>query len=48
MAARTASKATDAINSINNQLNDKVDIEHLPLDLTSLPSIKAAADKSQS
>ena len=45
MGARTASKANDAINSINNQLNDNVEIEHLPLDLTSLPSIKAAADK---
>jgi NAD(P)-dependent dehydrogenase (short-subunit alcohol dehydrogenase family) len=35
----------EAINSINSQITEKVDIEWLPLDLTSLPSIKTAAEK---
>ena len=43
LAARTESKATEAINSINNQLQEKVDIEWVPLDLMSLPSVKSAA-----
>lgn len=44
LAARTESKARDAITSIKSQTSQDVDIEYLPLDLTSLPSVKAAAD----
>lgn len=45
LAARTESKAKDAIASIKSQISEDVDIEHLPLDLSSLPSIKDAADR---
>ncbi|EXJ80213.1 hypothetical protein A1O1_08355 [Capronia coronata CBS 617.96] len=45
LAARSASKAKDAIASIKSQTSEDVDIEHLPLDLTSLPSIRDAADQ---
>jgi len=45
LAARTESKARDAIASIKSQTSQEVDIEYLPLDLTSLPSIKSAADQ---
>jgi len=44
LAARTASKAQGAIASIKSQISEDVDIEHLPLDLSSLKSIKSAAD----
>ncbi|KAF2465894.1 oxidoreductase-like protein [Lindgomyces ingoldianus] len=43
LAARTASKATSAIADIKKLVPD-APIEHLPLDLTSMASIKAAAD----
>ncbi|KAJ9666686.1 hypothetical protein H2201_003090 [Coniosporium apollinis] len=42
LAARTASKAASAIASIKSSLPD-AQITHLPLDLTSFPSIAAAA-----
>lgn len=45
MASRTESKARDAIASIKSQNLQDVDIEYLPLDLSSLPSVKAAADQ---
>lgn len=47
LAARTESKARDAIASIKSQnlQNSDVDIEYLPLDLSSLPSVKSAADQ---
>lgn len=44
LGARSADKANTAINSINNQCTEKVDIEHLPLDLNSLASVRAAAE----
>ncbi|ETN40006.1 uncharacterized protein HMPREF1541_04281 [Cyphellophora europaea CBS 101466] len=44
MAARSADKATAAINSINNQLTVDTVIEHLPLDLSSLQSVREAAE----
>lgn len=44
LAARSPDKARAAINSINNQLTVPTEIEHLPLDLSDLASIKAAAD----
>lgn len=44
LAARTESKARDAISSIKNALSKPVDIEYLPLDLTSLRSVREAAD----
>ena len=43
MGARSAEKATAAINSINNQLTVPTEIEHLPLDLNDLNSVKNAA-----
>lgn len=43
LAARSASKATEAINSLNNQLTVSVPIVHLPLDLSSLASVRTAA-----
>ena len=45
LASRTESKGRDAIASIKSQTSQDVDIEHLPLDLASLPSIKQAADQ---
>jgi NAD(P)-dependent dehydrogenase (short-subunit alcohol dehydrogenase family) len=45
LAARTESKARDAIASIKSQDLQDVDIEYLPLDLSSLPSVKSAADQ---
>jgi NAD(P)-dependent dehydrogenase (short-subunit alcohol dehydrogenase family) len=45
LASRTESKGRDAISSIKAQTSQNVDIEYLPLDLTSLPSIKQAADQ---
>ncbi|KEF61933.1 uncharacterized protein A1O9_03505 [Exophiala aquamarina CBS 119918] len=45
MASRTESKARDAIASIKSQNLQDVDIEYLPLDLSSLPSVKSAADQ---
>lgn len=45
MGARTATKAASAISAIKNEVQGNINIEHLPLDLTSLPSIKQAADK---
>ena len=45
LASRTESKGRDAIASIKSQTSQDVDIEYLPLDLTSLPSIKQAADQ---
>lgn len=45
MGARSATKATDAINAIKSDVQSSIDIEHLPLDLTSLPSVKQAANK---
>lgn len=47
LAARTASKAQQAIASIQEQLSSPVDIRHIPLDLSSFKSIRAAADKFQ-
>ncbi|EXJ62980.1 oxidoreductase [Cladophialophora yegresii CBS 114405] len=44
LASRTESKGRDAISSIKSQTSQDLDIEYLPLDLTSLPSIKQAAD----
>ena len=43
MASRTESKARDAIKSINAQLKEPASIEYLPLDLSSLKSVQAAA-----
>ena len=48
LAARNEQKAKDAIESIQAQLAEKVDIEHVSLDLTSLQSIKAAAETVKS
>ncbi|KIX10293.1 uncharacterized protein Z518_01375 [Rhinocladiella mackenziei CBS 650.93] len=45
LAARTESKARDAIASIKAQSSQEVDIEYLPLDLASLPSVRRAADQ---
>ncbi|KIW57178.1 hypothetical protein PV05_05769 [Exophiala xenobiotica] len=45
LAARTESKARDAIASIKANTSQDVDIEYLPLDLTSLPSIQKAAEQ---
>lgn len=45
LAARTESKARDAIANIKSQTSQEVDIEYLPLDLASLPSVKQAADQ---
>ncbi|EXJ86406.1 hypothetical protein A1O3_03357 [Capronia epimyces CBS 606.96] len=45
LAARNESKAKAAIASIKSQISEDVDVEHLPVDLTSLPSIKNAADR---
>jgi NAD(P)-dependent dehydrogenase (short-subunit alcohol dehydrogenase family) len=45
LAARTESKGRDAIASIKSQTPQDVDIEYLPLDLASLPSVKNAAEQ---
>lgn len=45
LAARTESKARDAIKSITSTISAPVDVEYLPLDLSSLKSVNAAADK---
>jgi len=45
LAARTESKAREAIASIKSQTSEDANIEFLPLDLTSLPSVKAAAEQ---
>lgn len=45
MGARTESKARDAITSIQEQLSSPVDIRHIPLDLASFKSIRAAAER---
>ncbi|OOQ91560.1 putative short-chain dehydrogenase/reductase family protein [Penicillium brasilianum] len=47
LAARTESKAQQAITSIQQQLPSPVDIRHIPLDLCSFKSIRAAAAKFQ-
>lgn len=44
MAARTESKAHDAIASIQSQLSSPTDIRYIPLDLASFKSIRAAAE----
>ena len=44
LAARTESKARDAITAIKGALSKPVDIEYLPLDLSSLKSVRAAAE----
>ena len=44
LASRTESKARDAITSINEQLSTKANVEYLPLDLSSLKSVEAAAN----
>jgi len=44
LAARTESKARDAIESIKTALSKPVDIEYLPLDLSSLKSVRQAAE----
>jgi NAD(P)-dependent dehydrogenase (short-subunit alcohol dehydrogenase family) len=44
LAARTESKARDAIKSIKSALSKPVDIEYLPLDLASLKSVREAAE----
>lgn len=43
LAARTASKAQDAITSIKSSVSNACEIIHLPLDLTSFSSIASAA-----
>lgn len=48
LAARTESKARDAIASIQSQLSFPVDIRYIALDLASFKSIRAAADTFQS
>ncbi|KAJ5298260.1 uncharacterized protein N7443_006380 [Penicillium atrosanguineum] len=48
LAARTESKARDAIASIQSELSSPADIRYLPLDLASFKSIRAAADAFQS
>ncbi|KAJ5110070.1 Nascent polypeptide-associated complex subunit beta [Penicillium argentinense] len=48
LAARTESKARDAIISIQSQLASPADIRYISLDLASFKSIRAAADKFQS
>jgi NAD(P)-dependent dehydrogenase (short-subunit alcohol dehydrogenase family) len=47
MAARTESKAREAIESLQGRLSSPADIRYLPLDLSSFKSIRAAADKFQ-
>ncbi|EAU32560.1 predicted protein [Aspergillus terreus NIH2624] len=45
LGARNATKAQDAIASIEAVIPTPVDIRHIPLDLTSFQSIRAAAEK---
>ncbi|KIV90698.1 hypothetical protein PV10_05326 [Exophiala mesophila] len=46
LAARSESKALAAVQDIKSHISDpNLDIQYLPLDLESFPSIKAAADK---
>ena len=45
LASRTESKGRDAVASIKAQTSEGVNIEYLSLDLTSLPSVKKAADQ---
>ncbi|KAF9884471.1 hypothetical protein FE257_001732 [Aspergillus nanangensis] len=45
LAARNATKAQEAITSIQKTLSSPLDIRHIPLDLTSFASIRAAAAK---
>ncbi|KIW47434.1 uncharacterized protein PV06_00131 [Exophiala oligosperma] len=45
LASRTEAKANEAIASIKSSIPQGVDIEFLPLDLASLPSIHKAADQ---
>ncbi|KAL6242610.1 hypothetical protein RBB50_010256 [Rhinocladiella similis] len=45
LASRTEAKASDAIASIKASISQDVDIEFLPLDLASLPSVHEAADQ---
>lgn len=47
MAARTESKAREAIESLQSQLSSPADIRFLALDLSSFKSIHTAADKFQ-
>ncbi|KAL4814301.1 hypothetical protein BDW67DRAFT_186863 [Aspergillus spinulosporus] len=47
LAARTAVKATEAIASIQKALPHPADIRHIPLDLASFASIRAAAKQFQ-
>ena len=44
LAARNETKARGAIKSIIEGLNQRIDIEWIPLDTASLPSVKAAAE----
>ena len=48
LGARNATKAQDAIASIQEGLSSPVDIRHIPLDLASFKSIRAAAEKFNS
>ena len=48
LGARNATKAQDAIASIQESLSSPVDIRHIPLDLASFKSIRAAAEKFNS
>ncbi|KAI9933879.1 hypothetical protein ASPWEDRAFT_104407 [Aspergillus wentii DTO 134E9] len=48
LGARTAAKAQDAIASVQESLSSLVDIRHIPLDLASFKSIRAAAEKFNS
>lgn len=45
LASRTESKGREAVALIKSKTSQDIDIEYLPLDLTSLPSIKQAADQ---
>ncbi|KAJ5894920.1 hypothetical protein N7495_006611 [Penicillium taxi] len=47
LAARTESKAKEAIESIRAKLSTPIDIRYLPLDLSSFKSIRAAAEQFQ-
>lgn len=48
LGARNATKAQDAIASIQEGLSSPVDIRHIPLDLASFKSIRAAAEQFNS
>ena len=48
LAARNEQNAKNATEAIQGQLSEKVDIEYLPLDLTSLRSVKDAAGRFES